>query len=36
MEKIGHFLDVENDEMFRKHSNTKLNNREIYNEIAKT
>ena len=35
MEKIGHFLDVENDEMFRKYSNTKLNNREIYNEIAK-
>ena len=35
MEKIGHFLDVENDEMYENLSNTECNNIEKYKQIAK-
>ena len=35
MEKIGHFLDVENDEMYKKLSEKEHDNREKYKQIAK-
>ena len=34
MEKIGHFLDVENDELFKSYKAQGLENKEIYNRIA--
>ena len=35
LEKIGHFLDVENDELFRKYKTLGYSNREITDKIAK-
>ena len=34
MEKIGHYLDVENAELYDKLSNNELSNKEIYDQIA--
>jgi len=34
MEKIGHFLDVENDELYQKYFELGYDNREIYKRIA--
>lgn len=36
MEKIGHFLDVENNNIYEEYKNKGYNNREIYQHIAKT
>ena len=35
LEKIGHFLDVENDELFRHYKSLGYNNQEIYKKISK-
>lgn len=34
LEKIGHFLDVENDELFQKYKTLGYNNQDIYTKIA--
>lgn len=34
LEKIGHFLDVENDELFKQYRSLGYDNQEIYNRIA--
>ena len=36
LEKIGHFLDVANDELFQKYHNLGHNSQEIYKKIAET
>lgn len=36
LEKIGHFLDVANDELFQKYQAEGLNSQEIYQKIAET
>ncbi len=34
LEKIGHFLDAENDELFQQYKHLGLNNLEVYNRIS--
>lgn len=36
LEKIGHFLDVENDELYQQHKSLGYSNTDIYNRIADT
>src|SRR5690606_11659425 len=35
LEKIGHYLDVENDELFQQYNRLGFGNQEIYDKIAK-
>ena len=35
LEKIGHFLDVENDELYRQFKKDNISNQEVYEKIAK-
>ncbi len=36
MEKIGHFLDVENEKLYNKYKPDGLSNRDVYNKIAQS